>query len=504
MNKSFTLIELLIVIAIIAIMAVGIIILTIPGQRLAQARDTTRAAHLKNLETALYLHDLDHGLSNLTITENLTEICNTELENYDCTGLVDLSSLNITIPTDPLGGNSPNGTGYYLALINNKAVLYATKAETKETKIGIAEGITFIYAWEDLYNIRNNLEGHYILMNNLSSATVGYDDYNTGDGWEPIGNEITPFEGIFDGNNKIIIDLVIDRIGTDYVGLFGSINNNSEVKNIGLINLNIKASHVVGGLVGYNNEGIINNSYVIGFLRGLWGVGGLIGWNTGDVSFSYSNIEIEMGAWESGGLIGYNQGNISDSYSVGFIEGNYHTGGLVGENTGTISNSYSNVNVLASYFAGGLVAGNYGDGIIINCYATGNIKTTSSSEGGVGGLVGLSSGEIRNSYSIGDSEGKLSVGGLVGYNLSNNLIINSYSIGNVSGDNFIGGLVGHHNVNSTVLNSYFNKGPDNEVGIYESDETNFYLQTHNVYQEEPNWTSPPWSWLADDFPKLNI
>ncbi len=136
-NKSFTLIELLIVIAIIAIIAVGIIILIIPGERLAQARDATRASHIKNLETALYLYDLDHGLDNLTIEKNLIEICNTEVATPICTDLIDLSDLGITIPVDPLGGIDSNGTGYFIHRDGEgKIGISAEQAETQNITIG--------------------------------------------------------------------------------------------------------------------------------------------------------------------------------------------------------------------------------------------------------------------------------------------------------------------------------------------------------------------------------
>ncbi len=135
MKKSFTLIELLIVIAIIAILALGIIILTMPGQRLAQARDATRASHLKNLETALYLYAVDEGTYPFGLSSTLTEICNTD-QTEICGDLIDLSTLGIAIPIDPQGGVNPDGTGYFVALYNNRIYLSAPQAETKIVSIG--------------------------------------------------------------------------------------------------------------------------------------------------------------------------------------------------------------------------------------------------------------------------------------------------------------------------------------------------------------------------------
>ncbi len=179
MKKSFTLIELLIVIAIIAIIAVGIIILIIPGQRLAQARDTTRASHLKNLETALYLYMTDEGEYPDTILDGeLIEICNTEVEIPICTNLIDLSALGITIPVDPMGGVDSNGTGYFVALKNNKLVSKAPQAETKTVATGdvfmCGDEITFTYNEEEVTygTVKNFTTGKCWLDRNLGANQV--------------------------------------------------------------------------------------------------------------------------------------------------------------------------------------------------------------------------------------------------------------------------------------------------------------------------------------------
>ena len=62
--------------------------------------------------------------------------------------------------------------------------------------------------------------------------------------------------------------------------------------------------------------------------------------------------------------------------------------------------------------------------------------------GSVGGLAGISVGNISNSYATGRVSGAIEVGGLVGWQ-SGGSIINSYASGNVSGSGYVGGLVGH-------------------------------------------------------------
>ena len=91
-----------------------------------------------------------------------------------------------------------------------------------------------IYTIEELYSVRNNLSGSYILMNDidLSEATaVGGDWDFMGNGWNPIGSGDIygngAFSGEFDGNGHKITGMRIDvttlpaGVGTNvYIGLF--------------------------------------------------------------------------------------------------------------------------------------------------------------------------------------------------------------------------------------------------------------------------------------------
>ncbi len=66
---------------------------------------------------------------------------------------------------------------------------------------------TSISDWHDLHNIRNDLEGYYVLSNDLTPDTAGYLDYNDSAtaGWLPVGAGIWGeidfyyFTGSFDG-----------------------------------------------------------------------------------------------------------------------------------------------------------------------------------------------------------------------------------------------------------------------------------------------------------------
>ncbi|OGD83364.1 hypothetical protein A2775_01350 [Candidatus Curtissbacteria bacterium RIFCSPHIGHO2_01_FULL_39_57] len=62
-SSGFTIVELLIVIAIIGILAAAVMVAINPGKRTAQARDGVRKANLKTIATALQTYYVDHDLS---------------------------------------------------------------------------------------------------------------------------------------------------------------------------------------------------------------------------------------------------------------------------------------------------------------------------------------------------------------------------------------------------------------------------------------------------------
>ena len=68
----------------------------------------------------------------------------------------------------------------------------------------------------ELNEIRNNLEAHYKLMNNID-LTDWITENSSIEGWEPI-NE---FKGVLDGNGFVISGLWIERPETEKIGFFG-------------------------------------------------------------------------------------------------------------------------------------------------------------------------------------------------------------------------------------------------------------------------------------------
>ena len=144
--------------------------------------------------------------------------------------------------------------------------------------------------------------------------TISYDlETPINQGFDPVGTydvEQANFTGSFDGQNHTIRNLSIVRIDFDdnCVGLFGATVVGGEVKNVGVINVNITGESYVGGLIGYNRDGNISNSYSTGnvtgesdYVGGL-AVGGLVGNHyNGTVSNSYWDTEA-TGQSSSAGL----------------------------------------------------------------------------------------------------------------------------------------------------------------------------------------------------------
>jgi hypothetical protein len=313
--------------------------------------------------------------------------------------------------------------------------------------------------WYDLDAVRDNLDGNYILMNDLDSTTAGYEDLagpsaNGGKGWQPIGGIHAHFTGTFNGRGHEIHDLFINRPDELDVALFASVYRSGIIKDVGMVNVAITGYDCVGSLVA-TNGGTVSNSYSSGSVIGFGPIGGLVGVNLvevlydGTVSDSYYTGTV-TGQADVGGLVGSNYGSVSYSYSTGSVTGPEVAGGLVGYNEGcTVSYSYSIATVTGEGTVGGLVGYNE-DCTMRNSYSSGNVIGVDA----VGGLVGVNhDSSVSYSYSTGNVTGNSNVGGLVGVNWGT--VSSSYSSGSVVGEQEVGGLIGYNWTGGTVSDSFW-------------------------------------------------
>ncbi len=317
--------------------------------------------------------------------------------------------------------------------------------------------ISAVSDWQELMATPPDWGSHFVL-----TADIDLNDVPI----TPVGNDPNWFTGVFDGNDYVIRNVDVNMPGSDYVGLFGYLGTDGQIRNLGVEDVSIVGGNLVGGLVGFSYFASISNCRSTGSVSGTGSdVGGLVGHNYGNISNSYTAGSVSGDSFV-GGLVGSNDysGTITKCYSTGSISGDSYIGGLVAWNYGIIRECYASRSVISKDYVGGLVGMNDA-GLISNCYSTGSVSGDSyvgglvgfswysivsdccstgfvSGNQVVGGLVGKNEDSlISNCHSSGWVIGKDSVGGLVAWNCGD--ILKSYSTGSVSGDFDVGGLVGY-------------------------------------------------------------
>jgi len=328
---------------------------------------------------------------------------------------------------DPLSGFIPQD-GYYL--------------------IGNSYGDEDI-AKNQLLCLSNNQNAAIMSANYKMTANVNFNNYSSEDwnndgtidgsntyGWNPLGTSSIPFSGIWDGDGHSITNLYINQSWNNYKGLFGA-TSSAMIKNLYFEDTSIVGGNYTGTLVGYADSTDINN------------VG------------SYSTYV--NGNSYTGGLVGYsNNMTLTTTSSSGTIIGlSNYAGGIVGysDDGVHIYKSYSSASIANSYGGsgfGGVVGYMNRNGVVGNCYATGNIDTPKWGGNYVGGLVGYmnNGSSVYDSYSTSKINAGSYVGGLVGYIKNNgSSITNSYALWSTApyGNSSVGGLVGY-NKSATISN----------------------------------------------------
>jgi len=256
--------------------------------------------------------------------------------------------------------------------------------------------ISAVSDWQELMTTPADWASHFVLTGDLDLDGVLL---------SPVGSDTNKFTGVFDGNDYVIRNADVNAPHRNYVGLFGCLGTDGQIKNLGVEDISAIGRYWVGGLVGWNYWGIVSNCYSTGTISGGENVGGLVGENwCGTIGNCYSLGRVS-GDENIGGLVGYNSlasGAIINSYSTGSAAGDRYVGGLAGTNGGTLSNCYSTASVGGNYFVGGLVGWNY-QGAIGNCYSSGTVGGTGAS---VGGLVGSKyAGTVSSSFWDVDTSG---------------------------------------------------------------------------------------------------
>ncbi|MBB6691463.1 cadherin-like beta sandwich domain-containing protein [Cohnella xylanilytica] len=186
--------------------------------------------------------------------------------------------------------------------LHQKAYAFSGEGE------GNAEFPFIIKTAAQLNEMRNNLTADYRLGADIDLTAEGYTK------WDPIGPWGTAFEGTLDGDGHTISNLTITGTANN-LGLFGYVSD-AEIRNLGLINVNVQGTSFVGGLVGYMFGSKIENTYVTGLVAGTDNVGGLAGYvsgtpvRSGQINHSYAAATVNA-LTDYGGLVGKFEGTVA-------------------------------------------------------------------------------------------------------------------------------------------------------------------------------------------------
>jgi hypothetical protein len=265
--------------------------------------------------------------------------------------------------------------------------------------------ISTVVHWQELINTPSDWNKQFVLTADIDFGGINLTpvapDVNNST-WQYEG---TAFTGYFDGHGHTLRNIVINLPNNYYVGLFGCLGPNSEIRNLKVESVQISGKRYVGGLAGSNGNvddgpaGRITGCSITGIVMGTWCyVGGLVGENVnqGTITFSCTLASVSGGS-HVGGLVGVDSGAITACCARGAVMGTDYVGGLVGFSSyDTVTAGYATGSVSGNQpYVGGLVGykygGHYNGGNLYACFWD---KQTTGQEGSAGGK-GLTTHQMR-------------------------------------------------------------------------------------------------------------
>jgi len=145
--------------------------------------------------------------------------------------------------------------------------------------------------------------------------------------WTPIGGIVIDitiknlYKGSFNGNGYAVKGLYIndDSKTIGLAGLFGYVDTEGKVDQVGVEDSYFMSSGFVGGVVAYN-KGSVTNCYNNSTVKGNSDVGGIVGKNDGgSITNCYNAGSVdgnsEVGSLFVGSIVGYNNGSVTNCFA---------------------------------------------------------------------------------------------------------------------------------------------------------------------------------------------
>lgn len=215
---------------------------------------------------------------------------------------------------------------------------------TEKPEDGSAENPFKVYDLATLQKVGTGADGWALNVHYLQVANI---DVGSIDNWEPIGKtQGEPFTGAYDGGGFSIQHLKINIPTASYQGLFAYTETpNSVIKNVALTDVSIVGAATVGGIVGRNGAGTIQNCYVTGNISGSNRVGGIAGQNLGGlITDCYTTCNLTSKGTGAGGIVGSLSENIMYPNQITMVQYCYATG-----NISITSNDGYNIGGISGY-----------------------------------------------------------------------------------------------------------------------------------------------------------
>jgi hypothetical protein len=235
--------------------------------------------------------------------------------------------------------------------------------------------------------------------------------------WNPIGNSVTPFQGVFNGNNHTITinGFSAAALALTDIGFIGYADG-ARISNVtidyptaGTVTLSVGGTQNIGGAAGWTDNGTVLEGVTVSGTIDFRNtgadlrVGGLVGTHNNGVIkkcrslanvHSFTSFNINYG----GGIVGLNCSTVQYCYAAGLVvdEGGWIMGGV----------------------AGGIAGCNSTGGIIESCYFIGGADARAvgaASDTRAGGITGDNDSTISNCYSIGTVNSEVIMLGITAY-----------------------------------------------------------------------------------------